>query len=372
MLIKEVKYSYNDIEIVPSSVSDINSRSECNIYYKDGFLPLFAAPMSTVVSMENVDTLLENKIHPIIPRNIDYLVRVEEMKKERWVAFSLKEFQDIFCSVNNPCNCSYKVCIDCANGHMKSIFKSVKTAKQINPKLIVMIGNIANPYTYYNVWKCGADYVRCSIGNGSGCVTSTFTGVNYPQASLIDEIAELRRKIRDDYEIAEDKLPKVIADGGIKGFADINKALALGADYVMIGSVFASLLESPAETVDYSKGFTPISYDDLSKLYVYENDRIEYKFKDGDKTPILAKRFYGMASNNGSKDLNNKESVAPEGCNKEYPVKYTTSAWVDKFSKYLQSCMSYCNSKTLYYFVHATDTVIVSKAAHDSVNRVVG
>ena len=97
VLEKYLRLSYNDVTILPAVVSDIASRSECNPYYLDGFLPLFTAPMSTVVDLENYDLFEENKIHAILPRNIDFETRIFEcIKNNKWVSFSLGEFEKTF------------------------------------------------------------------------------------------------------------------------------------------------------------------------------------------------------------------------------------------------------------------------------------
>ena len=100
MINKEVKYGLRDIEIVPSAVSNINSRSECNPYIGNGMLPIFTAPMSSVVDLNNHQLFKENKIIPIIPRNIDLQIR-KDMCSETWCAFSLKEFNASSLVVNS-------------------------------------------------------------------------------------------------------------------------------------------------------------------------------------------------------------------------------------------------------------------------------
>lgn len=97
MLIKERKLCYNDVMIVPAKVSNIEHRKECDPFYRDGYLPIFTAPMSTVVNENNYQIFENNKIHAIMPRNISYDVRISYMLENKWAAFSLKEFEDFFC-----------------------------------------------------------------------------------------------------------------------------------------------------------------------------------------------------------------------------------------------------------------------------------
>lgn len=173
MLIKDKKFSYNDVMVIPAKVSHIEHRADCDPFHKDGYLPIFTAPMSTVVNLNNYELFEQNHIHAIMPRNIEYDIRLEHALNNKWAAFSLKEFENFFCDegyVKEYIKKKKKVLIDIANGHMKKLFVVVKKAKRLyGETLQIMIGNIANPFTYEEVFKCGADYVRIGIGAGNGC-----------------------------------------------------------------------------------------------------------------------------------------------------------------------------------------------------------
>lgn len=183
-------YSLKDIAIIPAVTSRINHRYECNTTYNNGMLPVFASPMSSVVNLKNLDTWINNKITPIIPRNIKYDDRIDYMFKGYWVALSLKEFAEINTKSyidNNVVPCdkkfTFNLLIDVANGHMKQIYDLCRDAKDLQEKyqnvydLNIMIGNIANPETINYIIamnrsrKVGKyiDYVRCGIGGGNCC-----------------------------------------------------------------------------------------------------------------------------------------------------------------------------------------------------------
>ena len=139
-LIKKTQYTYKDVTIVPSIVSHIEHREECNPYYEDGMLPLFTAPMDTVVNDKNFDLFEQNHINAILPRIEQYPidVRVEYATKGKWAAFSLKEFEKIFCNEHKklPTTHKIKALIDVANGHMDLIIELSKNAKAIYGKNI--------------------------------------------------------------------------------------------------------------------------------------------------------------------------------------------------------------------------------------------
>ena len=159
--------SFNDICIIPSVISEIEHRSECSPFNHDGMLPLFTAPMSSVINEQNWTIFHDNKVNTIIPRNVDFEVR-KLLMNQTFIAVSLKEFEELI-------NTYYKdetiyICVDIANGHMKKLLDLCEKAKVMyGNRMQLMIGNIANPDTYLEYAKVGIDYVRAGIGGGSAC-----------------------------------------------------------------------------------------------------------------------------------------------------------------------------------------------------------
>lgn len=337
-MIVDKGYSYNDITIIPSVFSEIESRSDIVL----GRDFIFTAPMTSVVSDSNYKTFINNGVIPIIPRSIPIEKRLQ---MTCWIAVSLKEFEEYF--VNSKLDGSYKVCIDIANGHMHKLIQLAQEAKQ-NSDITIMIGNIANPKTYLELTKINSenkiiDYVRCGIGGGSGCLTTSNTGIHYPMASLIHEC--------NIYKIV-DVSPKLIADGGIRNYSDIIKALALGADYVMIGSLFAQCIESAGEKF-YKDNMKPC----LDPYYMRE---IGVK---------LVVKFYGMASADGQIALSGCKTKTSEGITKYLDVLYSLPGWMSNMKDYLKSAMSYCNAKRLKDFIGKPDLIINSVNSINAVNK---
>lgn len=172
MIIPKEHFDFDDLNIVPASTSTINSRSECNVFDKNGMLPLFAAPMDTVVSIENKDVFLSGGIYPIIPRNgKEAFVNPHEGLKydeNKWIAIGLQDMEKLI-ELNLPIiSDKINICLDIANGHMEQLFRLIVQAKkQYGDKLVIMAGNIAHPDAYMMLSNSGADYVR--VGIGSGC-----------------------------------------------------------------------------------------------------------------------------------------------------------------------------------------------------------
>jgi len=367
---KEIKYSYNDISIVPSIVSNIKHREECEPFI-NGKLPLFTAPMSSVVSVSNFDVFEKNYINAILPRTEPIDARLYYSNNGKWAAFGLNEFYDNFIE-NKQSSTKLRVLIDVANGHMKQLLEMVKTFKEKYKDIDneIMVGNIANPVTYIEMCKYGVDYVRCGVGGGEGCITSSNLGVHYPMASLIDEIAKIKVDLGKSGKYS--KLTKVIADGGIRNYSDVIKALSLGADYVMIGGLFTRMIESAADTFIYTKNSKKYF---LINHYFNETDNGWAVVDKSDENrwavvyPKLYKSFFGMASKKAQKLMHGQKIRTSEGIEKVVEVKYSLPQWVDNFIDYLRSAMSYTNARTVKEFIENTETIVISNNTYLSVNK---
>ncbi|MDE5889291.1 MAG: IMP dehydrogenase, partial [Bacilli bacterium] len=300
-----------------------------------------------------------------LPRNINIAVRLNYAQHGKWAAFSLSEFKKYFCDIYNVnyTDITWNVLIDVANGHMKQIYELVKLAKLINGKKIcIMIGNIANPDTYMECYLADIQYIRIGIGGGSGCLSSSNLGCHYPMASLVNDTYKVKKQIYNNNNFLNkswDEMPQIVADGNIRNYDDSIKALSLGADYVMIGSVFASLIESAGET--FSKHM------DGSKYFYTFDEIVDYT--EFYKThPNLYKEFYGMASKEGQIAINGCKTKTSEGIRKELPVTGTIPQWSENMNAYLRSAMSYCNVRNINDF--NPENVIVNVVSNNTVGRI--
>lgn len=133
------------------------------------------------------------------------------------------------------------IAVDTAHGHSQAVLDTVAMVRKSYPDLQIIAGNVATPEGVRDLVKAGADAVKVGIGPGSICTTRIVAGVGMPQLTAVMKCAE---------EAAKTGTP-IIADGGIKYSGDIAKAIAAGADTVMMGSIFAGTDESPGETILY-------------------------------------------------------------------------------------------------------------------------
>ncbi|MGB5436269.1 MAG: IMP dehydrogenase [Maribacter sp.] len=207
------------------------------------------------------------------------------------------------------------VVIDTAHGHTKGVVDILKQIKKKFPELDVIVGNIATAEAAKYLVAAGADAVKVGIGPGSICTTRVVAGVGFPQFSAVLEVAAA---------IKGSGVP-VIADGGIRYTGDIPKALAAGADTVMLGSLLAGTKESPGETI------------------IYEGR----KFKS----------YRGMGSveamNKGSKDRyfqdveDDIKKLVPEGIVGRVPYKGELYESIHQFVGGLRAGMGYCGAKDI-------------------------
>ena len=147
------------------------------------------------------------------------------------------------------------ITIDTAHGHSKSVIDTLKYIKKNYPRQQVIAGNVATSDATLSLIKHGADAVKIGIGPGSICTTRIVAGVGVPQLSAIYDCSKISRKY---------KIP-IIADGGIRYSGDIAKAIAAGADTVMLGGLLAGTDEAPGE-VEMFEGRTYKSYRGMGSI----------------------------------------------------------------------------------------------------------
>ena len=204
------------------------------------------------------------------------------------------------------------VVIDTAHGHSKGVLEILRNIKKNFPSIDVIVGNIATKEAASFLVKAGADGVKVGIGPGSICTTRVIAGVGYPQLSAINEVSKA----------LEGTSVSLIADGGIKYTGDITKAIAAGADCVMLGSLLAGTKESPGGTIIY-EGRKYKTYRGMGSIEAMQKGSKDRYFQDS---------------------INDSNKLVPEGVVGRVPYKGDLFESVHQFLGGIRSGMGYCGA----------------------------
>jgi IMP dehydrogenase len=230
------------------------------------------------------------------------------------------------------------IAIDTAHGHSSRVLEAVKEVKRRFPDLNLIVGNIAAEDGARDLISAGADAIKIGMGPGSICTTRVISGVGMPQITAILNCAKVAR---------EANIP-LIADGGIKFSGDVTKAVAAGADAVMIGSLFAGTDESPGETILY-QGRTYKSYRGMGSLGAMQEG---------------SRDRYGQEQEQPAK-------LVPEGIEGRVAYKGPVASMVLQLVGGLRSGMGYCGVRTIpdlqakTRFVKITEASLRESHVHD-------
>lgn len=243
--------SYDDVLLVPQ-YSDIRSRSEIDISTDLGEglrlqLPIFASPMDTISEGAMASAMGKAGASAIIHRYNSIQEQVSELNKVESpciVGAAIGISDDYLERASAMANAGANfLCVDVAHGHHIMMKEALWELRFLfGDDYHIMAGNVATLEGINDLADWGANSVRCNIGGGSICSTRIQTGHGLPGLQTIMECAKTDRDV------------KIIADGGIKNSGDIVKALAAGADAVMVGSLFAGTTETPGEIYMDVKG----------------------------------------------------------------------------------------------------------------------
>ena len=333
--------TFDDVLIVPR-FSDIKSRKDCSlksIIKINGTLefhlgiPIIASNMDTICEVKMARKMAELGGMGILHRNMSIanlalaILSLEEDKKTAVVAVggihTDKE------KIDYLMNRGVVLCVDMANGHSQNMKETLEYICQKSHPVIIA-GNVCTPLGVQNLHAWGADIVKVGVGSGSVCTTRIKTGCGYPQLqAIMDIVKETRGNI------------PIIADGGIRTPGDAAKALAAGANFVMLGGMLAATDCTPYwGVVDGSK----------------RKDLRSGPGGFGIRIP-----FRGMASESAK---GHKTHVEGEEVYMEEKSEGSTKAVIDDICDGIRSAMSYVGAHNLKEFWHFSDFVRVTNAVH--------
>jgi IMP dehydrogenase len=231
------------------------------------------------------------------------------------------------------------IIIDTAHGHSRGVLESVKTVRRLFPDLELIAGNVGTAEGTRDIIKAGVDGVKIGIGPGSICTTRVVAGVGVPQLTAILECSKIASKAH---------VP-LIADGGIKQTGDIAKAIAAGADSVMIGGLFAGVDESPGDKVLY-EGRSYKVYRGMGSIEAMKQGSRDRYFQDTED------------------DI---QKLVPEGIEGRVPYKGPLGDTIYQMTGGLRAAMGYCGAATVGQmkvkarFVRMTDAGLRESHPHD-------
>ena len=226
------------------------------------------------------------------------------------------------------------VTVDTAHGHSEGVLGMIREIRSRHPHLKLTGGNIATAEAAEALADAGADVVKVDVGPGSICTTRVVTGVGVPQLTAVMEVAEVTSK----------RGIGLIADGGIKQTGDIAKALAAGADAVMMGSMFAGVDESPGETIIFES----------RKYKTYRGMGSLGAMKQGSKD-----RYFQDVEEDIKK-------LVPEGIEGRVPYKGTLSEVIHQMTGGIRAAMGYCGAKDIATLKTATFVQISAASYKES------
>ena len=336
-LIKEA-LTFDDVLLVPRYSKILPSETDLKFNLSKLIklkVPFLSSAMDTVTESNMAIAMAKSGGLGVIHRNLNIkkqCIEVEKVKKlNLYVGAAIGTGkEDLIRAKNLVDNGVDIIIIDTAHGHSEKVLKTLNSIKKIASKISICVGNIATGEAAKKLYNEGADILKVGIGPGSICTTRMIAGVGVPQITAIMDVKESMKN----------KKIKIISDGGIKFSGDAAKALAAGADMIMMGSIFAGTDESPGK-----------------------------KFKIKNK---IYKMYRGMGSigamSAGSsnryfqKNYKDKSKFVPEGVEGRVLYKGPVSKIIYQIQGGLRSSMGYIGAKNLDQIKKNAKFVKITKA----------
>ena len=330
--------TFDDVLLLPRYSDILPSQTDISLSLTNKIslkVPFLSSAMDTVTESKMAIAIANSGGIGVIHRNMSVKNQVAEIvkvKKRKLVVGAAvgtnKEDLDRTKSlVDNGCDL---IVIDTAHGHSKKVLNILSKLKKINKQVPICVGNIATAEAAKRLYNSGADIIKVGIGPGSICTTRMVAGIGVPQVSAIMEVKESLKK----------KKIKIISDGGIKFSGDIAKALAAGADAIMMGSIFAGTDESPGKKFKF-KGKIYKKYRGMGSI--------------GAMSSGSANRYF-------QKNFKDKSKFVPEGVEGRVEYKGNVSKIIYQLQGGLRSSMGYIGAKNLNQIKKNAKFIKITKA----------
>ena len=330
--------TFDDVLLLPkySNVLPSNTNIFLKLSKKISLkVPFLTSAMDTVTESKMASAIAKEGGLGIIHRNLNIKKQSQEVKKVKKQNLKVgaaigTNKEDIDRARSLIYNGVDLIVIDTAHGHSEKVLKTLTKLKKIINEIPVCVGNIATGEAAKKLYNSGADIIKVGIGPGSICTTRMVAGIGVPQISAIMDVKKTLKN----------KKVKIISDGGIKFSGDIAKALAAGADAIMMGSIFAGTEESPGK-----------------KFRI--NGKIYKKYRGMGSIGAMSA---GSANRYFQKNFKDKSKFVPEGVEGRVEYKGKVSQIIYQLQGGLRSSMGYIGARNLAEINKKAKFVKITKA----------
>ena len=329
--------TFDDVLLLPQYSCVLPSETDISIKLTKKIIlkaPFLSSAMDTVTEAKMAIAMAESGGIGIIHRNLNIksqAIEISKVKKKKLIVGAAvgtnnDDLERTKHLIDTGCDL---IVIDTAHGHSEKVLKTLSRLKKMT-KIPICVGNIATAEAAKKLYNFGADIIKIGIGPGSICTTRMVAGIGVPQISAIMEV---KRALKN-------KKIKLISDGGIKFSGDIAKALAAGADAIMMGSIFAGTNESPGKKFKF-KGKIYKQYRGMGSI--------------GAMSSGSANRYF-------QKNYKDKSKFVPEGVEGRVEFKGNVSKIIYQLKGGLRSSMGYIGAKKLSDIAKNAKFIKITKA----------
>ena len=330
--------TFDDVLLLPRHSSVLPATTNISLHLTNKItlkVPFLSSAMDTVTESKMAIAIAKEGGLGIIHRNLDIKNQSREIKKVKnkkylvgaAIGTNKEDFDRARSLVTHGVDL---IVIDTAHGHSEKVLRTLTNIKKIIKKVPICVGNIATGEAAKKLYNSGADIIKVGIGPGSICTTRMVAGVGVPQISAIMEVKKALNK----------KKIKIISDGGIKFSGDIAKALAAGADAIMMGSIFAGTEESPGKKFKF-------------------NGKIYKQYRGMGSIGAMSA---GSANRYFQKKFKDKSKFVPEGVEGRVEYKGKVSNIIYQLQGGLRSSMGYIGAKNLEEINKKAKFIKITKA----------
>jgi IMP dehydrogenase len=330
--------TFDDVLLLPKYSEILPSKTNISLQLTKKIslkVPFLTSAMDTVTESKMATAIAKEGGIGIIHRNLDIKkqsIEVKKVKKKKLIVGAAigTNQEDLDRARSLISNGVDLIVIDTAHGHSKKVLQTLIKIKKITKIVPVCVGNIATGEAAKKLYNSGADIIKVGIGPGSICTTRMVAGIGVPQISAIMEVKKA----------LHNKNVKIISDGGIKFSGDIAKALAAGADAIMMGSIFAGTDESPGEKFKINGKF--------------------YKLYRG--MGSIGAMSAGSANRYFQKNFKDKSKFVPEGVEGRVEYRGKVSKIIYQLQGGLRSSMGYIGAENLREINKKATFIKITKA----------